>query len=144
MIPFNSRDSVQFTTDPSAFGCDLFACFLTEHHHESNEFEGSEQAVVVVLPINHDVVIRRQKLLTDTREGLLVKFLTSLTQQIDLKKVIGQHDKDDLVDDHREGSGGKMGQVAKTLELTIPLLCGGTQMVLLPGLTWILDLLGVD
>jgi hypothetical protein len=36
-----------------------------------------------------------------------------LTQQIDLKEVIGKHNKDDLVDNHREGPGGKMGQVAK-------------------------------
>ena len=74
----------------------------------------------------------------------MVQFLTPLTQQIDLKEVIGQHDKDDLIGDHREGPGGKMGQVAKTLELTIPFLGGGTQMVLLLGLAWVPNLLGVD
>jgi len=37
-----------------------------------------------------------------------------------------------------------MGQVAKTLELTIPFLGGGTQMVLLLGLAWVPNLLGVD
>jgi hypothetical protein len=62
--PRVSHDSVQLTTDAPAFGCDLFACFLTERHHKSNEFERSEQAVVV-LPVDNDVVIRRQKLLTD-------------------------------------------------------------------------------
>ena len=31
---------------------------LPEHHHKSNEFEGSEQSVVI-LPIDNDVIIRR-------------------------------------------------------------------------------------
>ena len=74
----------------------------------------------------------------------MVQLLTPLTQQIDLKQVIGQHDKDDLIDDHREGTGSEMGQVSKTLELTILLLRGGTKTVLLPGLAWILNLLGID
>jgi len=73
----------------------------------------------------------------------VVQLLTSLMQQIDLKEVIGQHNKDDLVDHHREGPGGKMGQVAKAFELTIPFLGGGTQSVILTGLTWILDLFGI-
>ena len=116
------HQSVQLTTNASAFGCNLFAGFLSEHHHKSQEVKRFEQSVVI-LPIDNDVIIRRQKLLTDTRESLLVKFLTSLTKQIDLKEVISQHDKDDLVDDHREGTGSEMGQVGKTLELTIPFLC---------------------
>ena len=59
-------------------------------------------------------------------------------------KVIGQHDKDDLIDDHRESTGGKMGQAAKSLELTISFLCRGTQSILLSGLPWILYRLGMD
>ena len=70
---------VQFTTNASAFGCYLFASLFPEHHHKSNEFERSEQTVVV-LPIDNDVIIRREKLLTDTGEGLLVQLLTSLTE----------------------------------------------------------------
>ena len=116
------HQSVQLTTNALAFGCNLFAGFLSEHHHKSQEVKRFEQTVVI-LPIDDDVIIGGQKLLADTREGLLVQLLTSLTQQIDLKEVIGQHDKDDLIDDHREGTGSEMGQVGKALELTIPLLC---------------------
>jgi hypothetical protein len=97
-----------------------------EHHHKSDEFERAEEAGVI-LPVNNDLIIRREELLTDTRESLLVQLLASLTEQIDLKKIIGQHDKDDLIGDHREITGGKMGQVVKTLQLTIPLLGRGTQ-----------------
>ena len=93
------HDPVQFTTDTSAFNCDLFACFLTERHHESNEFERFEQAVIVLV-VNNEVIIRRQKLLADTRQGLLVELLAPSLQQEELKEVVGQHDKDDLVDDH--------------------------------------------
>ncbi len=115
------HDSVQLPTDPAAFGCDFFACFFVERYHESNEFERSEQAVVV-LGVDKDVVIRRQKLLADTGQGLLVQLLPPSLQQEELEEVIGQHDKDDLIDDHREGPRGEMGQVVKALELTIPLL----------------------
>ena len=52
------HQSVQFTTNVSAFGCYLFASLFPEHHHKSNEFEGSEQTVVI-LPIDNDVIIRR-------------------------------------------------------------------------------------
>ena len=134
---------VQFTTDTSAFNCDLFACFLTERHHEPNEFEGSEQAVVVLI-VDKDVVIRRQKLLSDTRQCLLVKLLPTSLQQEELKEVIGQHNKDDLIDNHRKGTGGKMGQVVKTFELTIPLFSRDTQMVLLLSLAWVLNVLRID
>ena len=116
------HDSVQLTTDPAAFGCDFFTCFFVEHYHESNEFERSEQAVVV-LGVDNDVVIRRQKLLADTRQGFFVQLLPSSFQQEELEEVISQHDKDDLIDDHREGPRGEMGQVVKALELAIPLLC---------------------
>src|SRR4030042_91192 len=64
------HQSVQFTTNASAFGCYLFASLFPEHHHKSNEFEGSEQSVVI-LPIDNDVIIRRKKLLTDTGGGSL-------------------------------------------------------------------------
>jgi len=73
-----------------------------------------------------------------------IKLLTPLTQQIDLKEIIGQHDKNDLIDDHREGPRGEIGQVAKALELTIPLFGRGAQMVLLLSLAWVLDFLGVN
>ena len=136
------HDSVQLTTDPAAFGGDLFACFLLERHHESNEFERSEQAVVVLV-VDNDVVIRRQKLLADTRQGLLVKLLPSSLQQEELKEIIGQHDKDDLINHHREGPRGEVGQVVKAFELAIPLFRGDSQMVLLLGLAWVLNLLGV-
>jgi hypothetical protein len=63
------------------------ACSLLERHHEANEFEGSEQAVVVLV-VNKDVIIRRQKLLADTRQGLLVKLLPTSLQQEELKEVI--------------------------------------------------------
>ena len=137
------HDPVQFTTDTSAFCCDLFAGFLTERHHEPNEFERSEQAVVVLI-VDNDVVIRRQKLLADTRQCLLVKLLSSAMQQVDLKEVIGQHNKDDLIDDHREGPRGEMGQVVKAFELSIPLLRRDAQMVLLLSPAWFLNLLVVD
>jgi len=52
----------------------------------------------------------------------LVQLLASSLQQEELEEVIGQHDKDDLIDDQRIGSRGEMGQVVKALELTIPLL----------------------
>ena len=91
-----------------------------------------------------DIVIRRQELLADTRQCLLVKLLTSPLQQEELKEVIGQHDKDDLIDNHREGTGGEMGQVAKAFELTIPLFSRDTQMVLLLSLAWVLNVLRVN
>jgi hypothetical protein len=47
---------VQFTTNASTFGCDLFACFFPEHDHQSNEFERTEQTVVI-LPIDEDIII---------------------------------------------------------------------------------------
>jgi hypothetical protein len=50
------HQSVQLTTYPLAFGCNLFACFFVKRHHEANEFEGSEQAVVVLV-VNKDVVV---------------------------------------------------------------------------------------
>src|SRR3990170_4567754 len=137
------HDPVQLTTDPSAFGRDLFTCLFTERHHQPNELEGSEQTVVVLV-VDNDVVIRRQKLLADTRQCLLIEILPSSLQQVELKKVISQHDKGDLIDNHREGTGGKMGQVVKAFELTIPFLCGGAQMILLLSLARVLDLLGVD
>jgi hypothetical protein len=133
----------QFTTNASAFGCYPFASLFPEHHQKSNEFERSEQTIVI-LSIDDDVIIRRQKLLTDSREGLLVQILTFLMQQVGLREIIGQHDKDDLIDDHRESTGGKTGQVSEIFELTVPLLCRGTQPILLPGLPWILNLLGID
>ena len=77
---------IELTTDAPAFGCDLFARLLPQHHHKSDEFERFEQTIVI-LPVNNDVIIRRQKLLSDTRESLLVQLLASLTQQIDLKEV---------------------------------------------------------
>jgi len=83
-------------------------------------------------------------LLPDMRKCLLVKLLIFPFQQKELKKVIGQHDKDDLIDHHREGTGGEMGQVVKALKLPISLLDGGAQMVLLLALPWVLNLLGVD
>ena len=108
------QGAIQFTTDPFAFGCDFFARFLAKFHHEPNEFERAEQAVIVLV-VDDDVVIRRQKLLADVRECLLVKLLPSLLHQVELKEVISQHDKDDLIDNHREGTGGEMGQVVKAL-----------------------------
>ncbi len=112
---------VQLTTDASAFSCDLFACFLTERHHEPHEFKRCKQSVVVLV-VNKDVVIRREKLLADTGQCLLVELLTSPMQQVELKEVIGQLDKDHLIDDHGERARGKVGQVAKALELPISLL----------------------
>ncbi len=50
------HESIQFTTDASAFGCNLFACPFLKHHHKSNEFKGTEQTVVI-LPVNNDVII---------------------------------------------------------------------------------------
>jgi len=36
-----------------------------------------------------------------------------LLQQVEWKEVIGQQDKGDLIDNHREGTGGEMGEVVK-------------------------------
>jgi len=134
---------VELTTDPSAFSCDLYACLLMERHHEPNEFKGCKQSIVIPV-VNKDVVIRRENLLADMGQCLLVKLLTSPMQQVDLKEVIGQHDKDHLIDDHGERARGKVGQVAKALELAISLLRADTQMVFLLGPAWLLDLLRVD
>ena len=112
---------VELTADPSAFGCDFFACLLMQRHHEANEFKRCKQSVVILI-VNNDVVIRREKLLADTGQCLLVELLTSPMQQVDLKEVIGQHDKDHLIDDHGESARGKVGQVAKALELPISFL----------------------
>ena len=137
------HDPVELTTDPSAFSCDLYACLLLQRHHEPNEFKGCKQSIVILV-VNKDVVIRREKLLADTGQGLLVELLTSPMQQVDLKEVIGQHDKDHLIDDHGERARGKVGQVAETLELPISLLGGDTQVVLLLGQVRLLHLPGVD
>ena len=53
-------------------------------------------------------------------------------------------DKDNLIDNHREGTGGEMGQIVKALELAISLFYRGAQVVELLSLAWVLDLLGVD
>ena len=135
--------AVELTADPSAFGCDLYACLLMERHHEPNEFKRSKKSVVILV-VNKDVVIRREKLLADTGQCLLVELLTSPMQQVELKEVIGQHDKDHLIDDHGERARGKVGQVAKALELPISLLGGDTQVVLLLGLVRVFYLPGVD
>jgi hypothetical protein len=79
--------SIQLPSDPAAFGGNLLACLLLQHHHKSNEFERCEEPVVI-LPVDNDIVIRRQKLLLDSWEGLLVQILTPLAQQIDLEEVI--------------------------------------------------------
>ena len=137
------QDVYQLTTDPFAFGCDLFARFLTELHHEPNEFEGAEQTVIVLV-VDDDGVLRRQKLLADVRECLLVKLLACPLHQEELKEVISQHDKDDLIDNHREGTGGEMGQIIKAFKLSISLFYRGAQMVFLLTLDWVSNLLGVD
>ena len=134
---------VELTTDPSACSCDLYACLLMERHHEPNEFKGCKQSIVILV-VNKDVVIRREKLLADMGQCVSVKLLTSPMQQVDLKEGIGQHDKEHLVDDHGEGARGKAGQVAKALELPISLLGGDTQGVLLLGLVRFFYLPGVD
>ncbi len=66
------QGAFQLTTDPFAFGCDLFARILSELYHEPNEFERAEQTIIVLV-VDDDVVIRRQKLLADVREGLLLR-----------------------------------------------------------------------
>ena len=68
------------------------------------------------------MVIRRQKLLADTGQRLLVKFLAPPMQQVDLKEVVGQHNKHHLIGDHGESTGGKVGEVAETLQLPISFL----------------------
>jgi hypothetical protein len=68
------QGAIQLTTDPFAFGCDLFARFLTKFHHKPNEFERAEQTVIVLV-VDDDVVIRRQKLLADIRESFLVNLI---------------------------------------------------------------------
>ncbi|MBW2031027.1 MAG: hypothetical protein JRJ31_18360, partial [Deltaproteobacteria bacterium] len=56
------------------FSRDLFACLLLEGHHEANEFIGGKETIVILV-VNNNVVIGRQKLLADTRQGLVVKLL---------------------------------------------------------------------
>ena len=36
------HQSVQFTTNAPAFGCNFFACLLPEHDHKTNEFKRFE------------------------------------------------------------------------------------------------------
>ena len=49
------HEPVQFTTNASAFGCDLLARFFPEHEHKSNEFERTEQTIVI-LPVDNDII----------------------------------------------------------------------------------------
>ena len=74
----------------------------------------------------------------------MVELLPLSLQQEELKEVIGQHEKDDLVDTLREDARGKMGQFAKAFELTISLFLRDSQMILLLSPAWVLNLLGVD
>jgi len=50
------HQSIQFATNASAFGCDLFACFFPEHDDKSNEFERTKQTIVI-LPVDNDIII---------------------------------------------------------------------------------------
>ena len=63
--------AVQFTPNAAAFSRDLFARFLTARYHKPNGFEQPKQAVVILL-LDNDKVIQRQKLLANTRQGLLI------------------------------------------------------------------------
>jgi len=38
---------------------------------------------------------------------LIIELLASLTQKVELKEFIAKHDKNDLVDHHGKGAGGK-------------------------------------
>ena len=97
----------QLTADTSAFLCDLLSCLLRKFHYESDEFKRFEQAIVV-LPINNDVIIGGKQLLTDMWLWLFREVLFSLAQQVELKQIVSQHDKNGLVDNHGESARGKM------------------------------------
>jgi hypothetical protein len=136
------QKSIPLSADAPAFGSNFLACFFEEHHHKSNEVEWREQSIKI-LPVDSDLVIGRRKLLAELGESLLVRTLPPLVQQIGLKRVIGQHDKDDLVGHQGEGQRNKIGKVPKAFNLMIPFLGEGTQMVLLPGSVWVLYLFGI-
>ena len=74
----------------------------------------------------------------------MVQLLTVPMQEIDLKQVVGEHDKDHLIDHQGESARGKAGQIAKALELPIALLDGDPQVVVLLSFFGTDDRLGVD
>jgi len=58
----------------------------------SHEFKRCKQSVVILI-VNNQVVVRREKLLADTGRVFGLSSGRPM-QQVDLKEVIGQHDKD--------------------------------------------------
>ena len=128
------HDFGQLTADAAALLCDLLSCFLRELHYESDKFKRFEQSIVV-LPVNDDVIVAGKQLLTDMRHGFFRELLFSLAHEVELKKVVSQHDKDNLVDNQGKSARGKMSQVAEAFELTASLFCGGSKMVFLSDLT---------
>src|SRR4030042_1175543 len=115
------QGAIHLPADSVAFGCDLFARVLSKGHGKADEFKGSEPPEIVLI-IDNDVVIGREKLLADPDKGLVVELLAPVLDQVKLQEVIRQHDEDDLIDCYREGTGSEMGQIVKALELTIALL----------------------
>jgi len=63
------------------------------------------------------MIVRSKQLLTDMRQRLFIELLFFLAHEVELKKVISEHDKDGFVDTHGKSAGGKMSQVAEALEL---------------------------
>ena len=57
-----------------------------------------------------------------------------LSEQVDLEKVVGKHDKDNLLDDHGKGAGGKLRQVAETLELSVSFFDFRTDRIIVSSL----------
>ena len=65
------HEGIQLTTDTAALLGYLLAWLFTELYYKLNKLKRSEEAIVVLI-VNDYMVVRRQQLLTDIRQGLLV------------------------------------------------------------------------
>jgi len=65
-------------------------------YYKPNQFKRPEQGIIVLIVDNH-MIVRRQQLLTDTWQRLLVQLLASFPQQVELEQIIGKHCENDLI-----------------------------------------------
>ncbi len=65
------HEGIQFTTDTTALLSYLLAWLLSQFRHKLNQFKRSEQSIIILI-VNDYMVVRRQQLLTDIRQCLLV------------------------------------------------------------------------
>ena len=137
------HECIQLPTDTAALPGYLFAGLFREFYYELNKLKRPEQGIIVLI-VNDYVVVRRKQLLTYMRGRLAVQLPTFLSKKVELKQIIGEHGKNDLIGDHRKGARSKLSQINKTLELTVSLFGGNPKMIFLPLFSWIFDILGVN